>query len=61
MEKETGPAIRQLSLSPGGKQIMEEFKKNIQSVLTPDQTPIFQEIVTHFQVEPGKFGLNFSY
>jgi RNA polymerase sigma factor (sigma-70 family) len=43
------------------KQIMEEFKKNIQSVLTPDQTPIFLEIVTHFQVEPGKFGFNFSY
>ncbi len=43
------------------KQIMDQFKTEIQTVLTPEQTPIFLEVVTHFQVEPGKFGFNFNF
>ncbi len=43
------------------KQIMEQFKAEIQIFLTPEQTKIFAEVVTHFQVEPGKFGYNFNF
>ncbi|HWH68386.1 MAG TPA: hypothetical protein VNT26_03335, partial [Candidatus Sulfotelmatobacter sp.] len=45
----------------GVKQIMEQFKTETQTLLTPEQTQIFQEVVTHFQVEPGTFGFNFSF
>jgi len=43
------------------KQIMEQFKTETQNLLTPEQTKIFAEVVTHFQVEPGKFGYNFNF
>jgi len=43
------------------KQIMEQFKAETQTLLSPEQARIFQEVVTHFQVEPGKFGFNFSF
>jgi hypothetical protein len=43
------------------KQIMEQFKTETQRLLTPEQTKIFGEVVTHFQVEPGKFGYNFNF
>lgn len=43
------------------KQIMDQFKAQIQALLTPEQARIFTELVTHFQVEPGKFGYNFSF
>lgn len=43
------------------KQVMEQWKTETQALLTPEQTRIFAEVVTHFQVEPGKFGFNFSF
>ncbi|HEV2393850.1 MAG TPA: RNA polymerase sigma factor [Verrucomicrobiae bacterium] len=43
------------------KQIMEQFKTETQALLTPEQTRIFAEVVTHFQVEPGKFGYSFNF
>lgn len=43
------------------KRLMQEFKAQTESMLTPDQTRIFAEVITHFQVEPGKFGYNFSF
>jgi RNA polymerase sigma factor (sigma-70 family) len=43
------------------KQIMEQWKAETQTLLTPEQTRIFAEVVTHFQVEPGKFGFNFNF
>jgi RNA polymerase sigma factor (sigma-70 family) len=43
------------------KQLMEQWKTETQTVLTAEQTRIFAEVVTHFQVEPGKFGFNFSF
>jgi hypothetical protein len=43
------------------KQIMEQFKGEIQTMLTPEQARIFAEVSTHFQLEPGKFGYNFSF
>jgi hypothetical protein len=43
------------------KQIVEQFKTETQTLLTPEQVPIFLEVVTHFQIEPGKFGFNFNF
>ena len=43
------------------KQIMEQWKAETQTLLTPEQTRIFAQVVTHFQVEPGKFGFNFNF
>ncbi len=43
------------------KQIMERWKAETQMLLTPEQARIFAEVVTHFQVEPGKFGFNFNF
>jgi RNA polymerase sigma factor (sigma-70 family) len=43
------------------KQIMEQWKVETQTLLTPEQTRIFAEVVTHLQVEPGKFGFNFNF
>ncbi len=43
------------------KEIMEEWKGETQKLLTPEQTQIFAEVVTHMQVEPGKFGFNFNF
>ena len=43
------------------KQIMEQWKTETQALLTPEQTKIFADLVTHFQVEPGSFGYNFSF
>jgi RNA polymerase sigma factor (sigma-70 family) len=43
------------------KQIMAQFKTETQTLLTAEQTRIFAEVVTHFQVEPGKFGYNFNF
>ena len=43
------------------KQIMEEWKAETQKLLTPEQTRVFAEVVTHFQIEPGKFGFNFNF
>jgi hypothetical protein len=43
------------------KQIVEQFKAQTQMLLTPEQTRIFAEVVTHFQLEPGRFGYNFNF
>ncbi|MBE0544353.1 MAG: sigma-70 family RNA polymerase sigma factor [Verrucomicrobia bacterium] len=43
------------------KQFVEEWKAETQTLLTPEQARIFAEVVTHFQVEPGNFGFNFSF
>jgi len=43
------------------KPIMEQWKAETQTLLTPEQARIFAEVVTHFQVEPGKFGFNFNF
>jgi hypothetical protein len=43
------------------KQYMEQWKAETQTLLTPEQARIFAEVVTHFQIEPGNFGFNFSF
>ena len=43
------------------KQIMEQWKAETQTLLTPEQARIFAEVVTHMQVEPGNFGFNFNF
>jgi hypothetical protein len=43
------------------KQFMEKWKAETLTLLTPEQARIFAEVVTHFQVEPGKFGFNFNF
>lgn len=43
------------------KQIMQQFKAEIQTLLTPEQARIFADVVTHMQLEPGKFGYNFNF
>jgi RNA polymerase sigma factor (sigma-70 family) len=44
------------------KQIGEQFKTEIQALLTPEQAEIFQEVATHCQFGPGKsFGFNFGF
>jgi hypothetical protein len=43
------------------KQIMEQWKAETQTLLTPEQARIFAEVVTHMKVEPGNFGFNFNF
>lgn len=43
------------------KSLMEQWKAETQTLLTPEQARIFTEVVTHFQLEPGKFGFNFNF
>ena len=43
------------------KQFMKRWKTETEALLTPEQAKIFAEVVTHFQVEPGKFGFNFNF
>jgi RNA polymerase sigma factor (sigma-70 family) len=43
------------------KQIMEQWKAETQTLLTPEQARIFAEVVTHMQVEPGNLGFNFNF
>jgi len=43
------------------KQLLEQWKTDTQTVLTSEQTRIFADLVTHFQVERGKFGFNVSF
>ena len=43
------------------KQIMEQWKAETQALLTPEQTRIFADVITHFQIEPGKFSFNFNF
>ncbi len=43
------------------KQIMEQFKAETQQFLTPEQTRIFVDVMTHVTVEPGNWGFNFNF
>ena len=43
------------------KRMMEQWKTETVTLLTPEQAKIFTEVVSHFQVEPGKFGFNFNF
>jgi RNA polymerase sigma factor (sigma-70 family) len=43
------------------KQIMEQWKAETQTLLTPEQARIFAEVVTHMQVQPGNLGFNFDF
>ena len=43
------------------KQVMERWKAETQTLLTPEQARIFAEVVTHMQVQPGNLGFNFDF
>ena len=43
------------------KQIVEQFKAETQPLLTPEQSRILAEVLTHFQLEPGKSSFSFSF
>jgi len=43
------------------KQIMEQWKAETQTLLTPEQARIFAEVATHIKVEPGNFAFNFNF
>ncbi len=43
------------------KQIKAQFKAEMQSFVTPEQARILAEVLTHIQLEPGRFGFNFSF
>jgi RNA polymerase sigma factor (sigma-70 family) len=42
-------------------QMIEQFKAEMPSLLTPEQTRIFAEVLTHFQLKPGKSSINFNF
>jgi RNA polymerase sigma factor (sigma-70 family) len=42
-------------------QMIEQFKVDTQTLLTPEQSRILAEVLTHIQVEPGKVGFNFNF
>jgi RNA polymerase sigma factor (sigma-70 family) len=42
-------------------QMIEQFKVDTQPLLTPEQTTILAEVLTHIQVEPGKLSFNFNF
>jgi RNA polymerase sigma factor (sigma-70 family) len=42
-------------------QMIEQFKAETQSLLTPDQARILAEVLTHIQLKPGEFGFNFNF
>ncbi|MGO8930573.1 MAG: RNA polymerase sigma factor [Limisphaerales bacterium] len=42
-------------------QIIEQFKADSQTILTPEQSRILAEVLTHAQVEPGRLGFNFNF
>jgi len=43
------------------KQMVEQAKAEIPTLLTPEQARIFAEVLTHFQLEPGNSTFNFSF
>jgi len=42
-------------------QMIEQFKAEMPTLLTPEQARIFAEVITHVQVGPGKSSFNFSF
>jgi hypothetical protein len=42
-------------------QMIGQFKADTQPLLTPEQTRILAEVLTHIQAEPGKLGFNFNF
>ncbi len=43
------------------KQVIEQWKTDMQSILTPEQAAIFAEVSTHFQFGSGNASFNFSF
>ena len=43
------------------KQMIEKFKTEMPGILTAEQTRIFEDVLTHIQLEPGKSSFNFSF
>ena len=43
------------------KQIVEQFKAETQTILTPEQSKVLAEVLTHFQLDPRQFGFNFNF
>jgi hypothetical protein len=43
------------------KQIKEQFKAEMQTLLTPEQARILAGVLPHIQLEPGKFGFDFTF
>ena len=43
------------------KQMIEQAKADMQTVLTPEQARIFADLLTHFQPESRQLGFNFSF
>jgi len=43
------------------KLMIEQFKVEMQPLLTPEQAGIFEEVLTHIQFEPGKSSINFNF
>jgi RNA polymerase sigma factor (sigma-70 family) len=43
------------------KRLMEQFKAETQPLLTAEQNKIFAQVVTQFQIEPGKWGYSASF
>lgn len=43
------------------KQLMEQFKAETQALLTPEQSRVFAEVVTHLLIEPGRISYNFNF
>jgi RNA polymerase sigma factor (sigma-70 family) len=55
---ETTPAPEKVAAV---NQMIEQFKADTQPLLTPEQTRILAEVLTHIQVEPGKLGFTFNF
>jgi hypothetical protein len=43
------------------RQVMDQFKTEAQSILTPEQARIFTEVLSHFELKPGNLTFNFSF
>ena len=57
LSKETPPAEAGEAL----RQVMDQFKTEAQSILTPEQSRIFGEVLSHFELKPGNFTFNFNF
>jgi RNA polymerase sigma factor (sigma-70 family) len=43
------------------KQMMNQFKTDVQGILTPEQARIFAEVISHFDLQPGNLSFNFNF
>jgi len=57
LSKDTPPADAAAAM----KQVMDQFKTEAQSILTPEQARIFGEVISHFELKPGNFTFNFNF